>query len=173
MIVLLGLGALAGEPDVRSLEWAQHFQWTEPHRSNMPGAAPVSEGWLVELRVDPIKARASQSAPALYAGEVAVYRTNWDDVGGCAVVIIPGPADLATTLFYFGSEALPESADPAAELRAARSQGVTPLSVSPAMTRAGTTRIVPDVRDVYAAAADRVEACSPHEKRRAQSLRGR
>jgi len=171
MIALLSLAALAAEPDVKSVEWARPFELTEAHQPNTPGSSPVSEGWIVELRVDPDKARAAAVAPALYAGTVAVYRTNWDHIGGCAVVIIPGDTDLATVPIYFGSSALPESADTDAELQAAVDRGVKPLPTAKAVSAGGDKLVAADLRDVYRAAADRIEICAPHEKGRADALR--
>jgi len=172
-MLLFSLAALASEPDVRELVWARSFELAEPHQPNTPGSAAVTQGWLVELRVDPAKAAASQVAPALYAGSVPVYRTNWDEVGGCAVVIVPAPLELAKTPFYFGSTALPESADIDAERTAAEARGVQPLGVAAALAAGGERLYASDLRDVYAVAADRIEACAPHEKRRAESLRSR
>ena len=171
MIALLSLVALAAEPDVTSIEWARAFELVEPHQPNTPGSQPVASGWIVQLRVDPAKARAAQIAPALYAGEVPVYRTNWDDIGGCAVVIVPGDAELSKTAFYFGSTALPESADTAAELKSALDRGVVPLDSANAIVAGGAKLVAADLRDVYAAAADRIEICAPHEQGRADSLR--
>ncbi len=171
MIALMSLFALAAEPDVSSIEWARRFELVEPYQSSLPGSVPVTEGWIVELRVDPAKARVSQIGPGLYAGQVAVWRTNWDHIGGCAVGIVPGALDLAKTPFYFGSNALPESADTAAELKAALERGAKPLPTEAAIKSGGTRLIATDLRDVFSIAADRIEICAPHEKQRADGLR--
>lgn len=141
---------------VTAISWARPFTLELPERYT-PGGATFTEGLLVELRADPALSVPRQvGVPVLYLGEVPAFRFNWDHEGGCVVAFVPGRTDLAQTVVFFGSDTLPERADGRAELAAAVAAGITPVAA--AVTE--PVLAARDLRDVHAAAMERVKACT-------------
>lgn len=187
-LLMLLLASARAEPititddgdSVRAVRWARPFELVAADTDRMRAEqAPYTEGTIVELLVDPAMVVPAQTlVPVLYVGDRPARPLNWDPVGGCLVALVTGPVDLATTPVFFGSTELPERVDAtrgAAELAAARAIGIGPLPADQvrAALAAGGAPLVADIRDVYAAAADRIEACSPSEGERARNLRVR
>jgi hypothetical protein len=164
LLLSLSTAASAAEP-VGAITWARSF--TLPAPESFDQKRSFDAGWIVELRADPALLAPSQIAePVLYAGTTPAMRFNWDRVGGCVVALIPASVDLATTELYFGSTELPERVDDAraaAELDEARRAGVQPLpadEVARAIAAGGDPLKASDLRDVHAAAMERVAACT-------------
>lgn len=174
MIALVALSALAAEP-VTDIVWARPYTLAEPVPWTMRGdAPPVAEGWILELRVDPVHAVPTQGpAPVLYVGALPAMRLSWDPHGGCAVVLT-GPADLASTPVFFGPSTLPErvtAADGLAARDAAAALVLPAARVTAAVAAGGPVLAAVDLRDAVAVAADRVERCSETDPRTLDALR--
>jgi hypothetical protein len=143
MTLLLALGAALADPPfsaptdppvptddgdgVREVVATRPVAFTEAYTPSWRAdAAPVREGWLVVLSVDPELARPRQTwTPVLYAGDAPLERLYTSPDATCVVGLVTGsqPAPL-----YFGSTQLPErvtAARGAAELAAARDAGIT------------------------------------------------
>lgn len=151
-----------------AIEWARPVTLASPEPWTMSKDKPlVSEGILVQLRVDPALLVPLQTlSPVPYAGDRPMMPFNADYVGGCLVALVAGPIDLATTPLFFGSPELPERIDAAAgaaERQAAEKRGVAPLppkELAVALSSGGGPLQASDLRDVRAAAMERVALCS-------------
>lgn len=172
----LTLAALATPPEVHSIRWARPFVLAEAHPyTHTDTPRDVKAGWLLELRVDPGALRPLQvGVPLLWVGQDLAVPTNWDHVGGCAVVWVPGPHALREELLFYGSTELPERVG--AERRAiehadARTRGVRPLPATAIVDIDGPTLVLGSFGDLMRVAADRVQACSPTDAPRLPSLR--
>lgn len=165
MILMLSGIALAQTP-VSTVVWARPFVLEQPEIYSMSAEKPTfTAGWLVQLTADPSMLAARQvGEPVLYVGEVPAFRFNWDPVGGCLVVFVPGPVDLASTEVFFGSTELPERVTRAhgtEERAAAVAAGIRPLAgVAAARAAGGDVLRVASLEGVYAAAMERVAGCS-------------
>ncbi|MEZ4317532.1 MAG: hypothetical protein R3F61_08505 [Myxococcota bacterium] len=179
MTLLIAL-AFAEEPlpassRVDHIVWAQPFTLQTPHPYRHT-AVPrdIDRGWLVELRVDPTAMLARQiGVPGLWIGDDLAVRTNWDHLGGCAVVWVPGDHDLRNEPVFFGSTTLPERMDAersALEHTAAREKGWGPVPVRTLETK---PLALADLRGLMAIAADRIEACSTADDARLEALRAK
>jgi hypothetical protein len=135
----------------------------------------VSEGYVLELRVDPDALLPLQTGvPVLFVGTDIAQSTNWDHKGGCAVVLVPGPVDLSTAPVFFGSTELPERLDQAkrqAVYEAAAQGPLDPAALQTALEKGGETLRTADMRGVYAEAARRVALCAPHEEATLEGIR--
>lgn len=162
MIAWLSALALAQTPI--DVVWSRPFLLERPEVYTMQAERPsFTEGLLIELRADPALLGARQVAePVLYVGEVPAFRFNWDPTRGCLVVFVPGAVDLAKTEVFFGSPELPERITRvrgASERAVAVAAGAKPPD-SAAARAAGEVLKVPGLKGVYAAAMERVAACS-------------
>jgi hypothetical protein len=87
----------------------------------------VNEATLLIVDADPEWLRLRQTdAPVLFVGAAPAERLNVGVECGCAIVLVPGVVDPATTPIYFGSATLAERVDAAAgarELAAAVAEG--------------------------------------------------
>jgi len=158
MITLL-VALTAQAQDVHAIEWAQPFELTEAAEvwTMHPERESVSQGWLVQLRVDPEALIPTQVAmPVLFAADQLPSPTNFDYVAGCGLYIVPGAIDLATTPFFFGSTELPERLDAATRAKILKASSATPLPVPTPQPLLRTA----DMRGVVAEADKRVQACS-------------
>jgi hypothetical protein len=154
---------------VDAITWARPFVLAAPEEdpTAYPRGPTFTEGWLVELRVDPLLLIPSQvNEPWLYVGETPAMKLNWDWEGGCLVAIVPARPDLATTTFVMGA---PPSAgsDAATRQRLARAEASrlasAPLPrtmVDAAMAAGGPSLAASDLRDVRAAGMERVAVCT-------------
>lgn len=150
---------------VRELVAAVPFHLDTPTTWTMT-ASPrsVDEGLLLELRADPRWLVPRDAAtPLLYVGDTPAFPFNWDHVGGCAVVWVPGPVDLATTEIYFGSSELAERVDAArgaAEREAARRVGVRPFAPARVASVLSPTLSAHGFDEIEALAMRRVRDCT-------------
>jgi hypothetical protein len=170
------------DPRVEAIRWAQPFTLQTPHRYRHTATpSDVTHGFLIELAVAPETQRPRQiGVPGLWVGDHLAVRFNWDHQTGCSVVWVPrAPEDGLDTLaeqpVLFGSTTLPERMDDeqrAVEHETARRNGWGSVPVRDATAARLDAR---DFRDVAAAAADRIEACSGAEsdKARLDALRAR
>jgi hypothetical protein len=159
--------ALAGDTDsVRDVTWIQPFELRAPAPYTMRGDQPtLHEGVLIELRIDPDLAVPTQAAaPVLYVGDMPATRVNWDHVGGCAVVFVPGRPDLRTTAVYFGDAELPERIDASRGAAAHSEAQAAGLLLSATRVAAaevgGQPAVFADLSELHAVAQRRAQACS-------------
>jgi hypothetical protein len=164
---------------VCGLLYARPFVLDTPHEYPwMRGHAPVTEGLLLVVEVDPEIARLRDAAsPVLYVGDTPAERVNAAAAEGRVVLIVPGHPDLTEIPVYLGSVELPERVDAARgalELEAAGRAGVEPFAaaeVQAALARGGKTLRLSGSAALYHAAADLVEAWAPEDQERADNLR--
>lgn len=169
-----------GPQGVHDVVWARAFTLAQPiPYASQRGAPAMDRGVILELRVDPAMVVPRQVAPNLYVGDVPATLMNWDPIGGCAVVYVPGAPALATAPIYFGSAEPAERIDAAAgalERQAAVAGGATPLPqdrLDAAFAAGGAPFAARDFYDVAAAMGARIAACSPAEAERAQNMQNR
>jgi hypothetical protein len=168
-VLLAALPARAADVparDIRDVLAVQHVVLDAPERAGMlPERPEWREGWFVTVRVSPERASLGQGlAPLLWIGDQPVSRFNADPVGGCLVVLVEGPVDLATAPVFFGPAELAERVQPAQaaeRVAAAVAAGATPF----AKARLAAVTL-PEVRLPHggalpAAAQARVAACMP------------
>jgi len=164
---------------VCGLLYARPFVLDQPHDYPwMRGHAPVTEGMLLVVEVDPEAARPREAAsPVLYVGATPAERVNAGVSEGRVVLIVPGRPDLTLVPVFLGSVELPERVDAARgalELEAARAAGVEPFDagqVEAALARGGSVLRLSGSATLYHAAADLVEAWAPEDRERADNLR--
>lgn len=150
---------------VRALVAAIPFHLATPTTWTMTASPrPVDRGVLLELRADPgLLVPRDAASPLLYVGETPAFPFNWDHVGGCAVVWVPGPVDLGSTEIWFGSDRLAERVDAAwgvAERRAARAAGVRPFPAADVAAALAPELSVASFDEIEALARKRVRACT-------------
>ncbi len=157
---------------VDALVWARPFVLAAPEAdpTAYPRGPTFTEGWLVELRMDPALLVPSEiDEPWLYVGETPAMKLNWDWEGGCLVAIVPARPDLAAATFVMGAPPAAGS-DMAARRSLARAEA-TRIAAAPfpratvdaAVTGGGATLAASDLRDVHAAGMARVAACTSTE----------
>ena len=164
---------------VKKVLYARTIQLEEPYRYEWTGEKPrITTGTLLVLEVEPELARIRQvNMPVLYVGTVPAEVTNDGSKAGRMIVIVPGEVDLKRALIYFGSVELPERVDAdrgRAELEAARSLGIRPLSatvVEAARKEGGDPLRVKDSVQLYRAVSDLLEKYSPSETGRIKTYR--
>lgn len=120
MSPLLVALASAAEP-AADVVWARPFEVAEPYAWTMRGDRPtVSNGWIVQFRVEPSRVPASQAkAPILFADDMPVRPINLGAPDGCLVAVVAGAAPLDATVLFWSAPDLPERFD-AARAAAAR-----------------------------------------------------
>jgi hypothetical protein len=163
---------------VESLTWARPFVLAtpEPDPTAWPRGPTFTEGWLLEVRVEPgLLVPTDGAEPWFYVGETPALKLNWDWVGGCLVAIVPGRPDLASTPMLLGAPPRP-GLDGAGRRALARSEAarmqVAPLPgslVSSAVNAGGPVLHAADLRDVHAAGMARVAACTSTDADRARA----
>jgi hypothetical protein len=163
----------------KKLVFAQRFTLAKPHvYSWMKGHAPISEGTLIVVEVEPACARPRQTAmPVLYAGGVPVEVANLGFPSGRVIAIVPGEVDLAAAPIFYGSPELPERIDAAtgaSELAAARARGVAPFSAEERRAAFDSKPLALQGTDtLYVAVADLIDRFVPDEADRAKSYRAK
>lgn len=138
--------------------------------------ALVYSGVLVVLEVDPALVVPRNAAePVLYAGNTPVQRLNQGHRSGRVIGIVPGVADLAGALIWFGAPDLPERATAEttrAERARAEQSGLRPL---PAEKFRSVMRPPAAAEDLAALLRDHVAPLvleySPQEKELADTWR--
>lgn len=107
--------ALAGPaPGIIALDHVEHFRLSEPGLFAWNAEmAPLSEGTLFVVEVDPERALTRQTGAAvLYAGNTPAARLNPGHLDGHIVAYVPGTQSLASTPIYWGPSTLPERVHP-------------------------------------------------------------
>jgi len=154
---------------VDALTWARPFVVAAPEQdpTAYPRGPTFTEGWLVELRMDPALLVPSEiDEPWLYVGETPAMKLNWDWEGGCLVAIVPARPDLATATFVMGAP--PSAGSDAATRRSLARAEVARIAAAPfprpmvdaAVTAGGPTLAAVDLREVRAAGMTRVASCT-------------
>jgi hypothetical protein len=154
-----------------TLQEARPYSWMRNH-------APIREGLLLALEVDPVLARPRQTAePVLYVGGVAAERLNAGYPSGHLLALVPGKPDLTVEPVFFGQPDLPERLDADDGQRAlaeARASGIVAFSaaqVRSAQAAGGAALGLRDSRALDFAVAAWIEAWAPEEAERAAGLR--
>ncbi len=168
----LSMASAASPSGVEEVVWAAPFTLATPHRySHTVEPRAIDSGWLLELKVDPAHMVPRQvGVPLLWVGDHVAVRTNWDHVGGCAVVWVPGELDPEKASIFFGSALLPERVDldtRKAELARGAAAGHGPVPVREVSAPISSATFM----DLMRVAADRVERCSPADADRIDALR--
>lgn len=140
-------------------------------------------GMILVLAADPDVLHPRQSEEAvLYVGAQTAEKLNTGHPSGHVVVLVPAPRDgrggvdldLASSPVFFGTPALPETIDgarAAAELAAARAQGVTSESSAALASRVHGLVSFVDDGDLRTWSADLIERWSPQERDLVSGLR--
>lgn len=154
------------------VRWAQPVHLATPYRWTWSaGVAPVTDGVLLELAVDPAwLVPTALAQPVLYAGARPVERMNVGWPSGCLLAFAAAPFDLATDPVYFGLPALPERVDDwqgEQALATARALGLEGRGAD-AVAILAPPLDLPDAEAAYRVAAERVLACAPDEADRAR-----
>jgi hypothetical protein len=161
------LSAAFAQQPVEPIEPLERVVWAAPFRLTevVPWSAhaelrQVQEGWIVEVRSPKESLRQRQVAsPVLYVEDLPVQRFGPPGDVGCAIVVVPGPIDLQSARWYFGSDQLPERvtrAHGALELEAAAAAGIKPL----APLVVGALLELPGDRALENIARERFAACA-------------
>ena len=163
---------------VDAITWARPFVLSapEPDPTAYPRGPTFTEGWLVELRMDPALLIPSQiDEPWLYVGDTSAMKLNWDWVGGCLVAIVPARPDLSSSTFVMGAP--PSSGSDTATRRSLARAEASRLAAAPfprtmvdaAVAAGGPSLAANDLRDVHAAGMARVAACTSTEEDRSRA----
>ena len=168
--------ALASEGPV--LVKATPFELSSPANYTMQQESfAYSTGVLLQLQVQPAEMlRPLQTVErVLYIGDRAAVRFNWDHVGGCAVIAVPGPVDLSTAEIYFSEPLLPQRATPqsiASQRQLARSRGArapSAATVQSSLSEGGPALTDVSYSQLHESAMQWVASCSktPEDHQRA------
>jgi len=164
---------------VRGLVYARPFTLATPYLYPWSKEGlEVLSGYILVLDVNPGFAQPRQTQmPVLYVNSRPVEIANGANREGRVVAIAPGPLDLKTATFFYGSTELPERVDREygeAELSAAVSLGASVLAVetvTEAIESGGDVLEGENIDAVYRSLADVLEAYSPSESDRIASYR--
>ncbi len=168
LIPLLSALAGAADPADADVVWARPFTVAEPYVWTMRGDHPlVTSGWIVQLRVEPIRMRPTQlRQPLLFVDDRPVRPVNFDDVNGCLVAVVSSDTPLDQATLFWSAPSLPErlsAADGETERTQARALGLGGLDRvrwSAAVANGGGAIAAQDEAGVMAIAQARAATCS-------------